>query len=455
MIGTIISLYLIIMLLLCFVKVRFGIAMYLLYQILVPFVSIKFGSLQFGQNLVNTVILVALFAAYFDKIKYFEYKSLMPFLFLFVSQFLLIPFHPERMPISEQLNNFRLDIMSSLLLPFAMINVMKFDRNAYKLFRNVLLIGILIAVLYGMFLTTIPGINPWLIVTLPLNNLEFNDTYALAESGGRLFGRISSVFSHPMTFGLFLCLAFVFTYSLIQPKSKTIIYFLLLALIIVAIIICGIRTPIGALFVVVGFYLLMLRKFKFLVYVAVSILIIYFIISQFPDLYAYISSIFDSESSAVSGSSSQMRIEQLNGSFDIIKNNKLTGLGYGWTGYYQSLHGDHPVMLAFESLLYVVICDNGYVGIIIWIVMFFLYYRYVSNHFDKNRRYILFSLMIAYFIYSLITGEYGYLKYFLIFYVLILGGQNKEKAILGRKEYLRKRVYVENNNSSKRKYKIR
>lgn len=432
MIGIIISLYLLIMLVLCFIKIRVGIAMYLLYQILVPFVSIKFGSLQFGQNLVNTVILIALFVTYFNKIKYFEYKSLMPFLFLFVSQFLLIPFHMESMPVNEQLNNFRLDIMGSLLLPFAMINVMKFDRNAYKLFRNVLLIGILIAVLYGIFLTTIPGINPWLIVTLPLNNLEFNDAYALAENGGRLFGRISSVFSHPMTFGLFLCLAFVFTYSLIQPKSKSIIYFLLLALIIVAIVICGIRTPIGALVVVVGFYLLMLRKFKYLFYFAISCLVFYAIIKQFPDLYIYVSSIFDSKSNVVSGSSSQMRLEQLNGSLDVIKNNQLTGLGYGWTGYYRAIQGDHPVLLAFESLLYVVICNNGYIGIGIWIVMLFLYYQYLYKHYTKSSRYILFSLMVAYISYSLITGEYGYMKYFLIFYVMILVNQkvNKKKRII-------------------------
>lgn len=435
------------MLVLCYIKIRVGIAMYLLYQILVPFVSIKFGSLQYGQNLVNTVILIALFVTYFNKIKYFEYKSLMPFLFLFVSQFLLIPFHMESMPVNEQLNNFRLDIMGSLLLPFAMINVMKFDRNAYKLFRNVLLIGILIAVLYGIFLTTIPGINPWLIVTLPLNNLEFNDAYALAENGGRLFGRISSVFSHPMTFGLFLCLAFVFTYSLIQPKSKSIIYFLILALIIVAIVICGIRTPIGALVVVVSFYLLMLRKFKYLFYFAISCLVFYAIIKQFPDLYIYVSSIFDSKSNVVSGSSSQMRLEQLNGSLDVIKNNQLTGLGYGWTGYYKVLHGDHPILLAFESLLYVIICNNGYIGIGIWIVMLLLYYQYLYKHYTKSSRYILFSLMVAYISYSLITGEYGYMKYFLIFYVMILVNQKPRKLI---KNYLLEKKQL--NKSKSRKY---
>lgn len=426
MVGIIISLYLIIMLVFCFIKVRIGIAMYLLYQILVPFVSIKLGDLQFGQNLVNTVILVALFVTYSNKIKYFEYKSLIPFLFLFVSQFLLIPFHVDSMPISEQLNNFRLDIMSSLLLPFAMINVMKFDKEAYKLFRNVLLVGILIAVIYGIFLTTIPGINPWLMITLPLNDTKFNDSYALAEGGGRLFGRISSVFSHPMTFGIFLCLSFIFVYSLIKPKGKNIYYFLLLALIIISILSCGIRTPIGVLLVVIGFYILMLRKFKYFFYVAISGLIIYLIIRQFPDLFAYISSMFDSNSEAVSGSSKEMRLEQLKGSLHVIKNNELTGLGYGWTGYYHALHGDHPIMLAFESLLYVIICNSGYIGIAIWIIMLFLYYRYISNNFIKNSRYILFSLMVSYITFSLITGEYGYMKYFLIFYVMIFVNQRPQ-----------------------------
>jgi len=134
MIGIIISLYLLIMLVFCFIKIRVGIAMYLLYQILVPFVSIKFGPLQFGQNLVNTVILVALFVTYSNKLKYFEYKSLIPFLFLFVSQFLLIPFHLDSMPIGDQLNRFRYDIMSTLLLPFAMINVMKFEKMLINCF---------------------------------------------------------------------------------------------------------------------------------------------------------------------------------------------------------------------------------------------------------------------------------------------------------------------------------
>ena len=423
------------MLFLCFIRLRFGIAMYLLYQILVPFVNINIGSVHFGQNLVNVIVFVSLLWSYNDKLNQLEYKSLLPFIFLFVAQLLLIPLH-TKMPVEEQFNFFRLDIMGSLMLPFAMINVMKFDKEAYILFRNAMLIGVVIAVLYGIFLTLIPGVNPWLIAVMPLNDMKFNDSYALAENGGRLFGRISSVFSHPMTFGLFLCLSFVFTYSLIKPKGRNITYFLLLALLVIAIIVCGVRTPIGSLIVVIAFYLAMTRKYSLIIYVAISSIIIYFIIQQFPELFAYISSMFDDKSEAVSGSSNSMRLEQLKGCINTIKNNEFFGLGYGWTGYYQSLHGDHPVMLAFESLVYVVLCNSGYMGIAIWIIVIFLYYRYIVLRFRRNSRIILLSLMVTYLTYSLITGEYGYMKYFLIFYVIILSNY-KQKRIFKKRYKIR------------------
>jgi len=39
-----------------------------------------------------------------------------------------------------------------------------------------------------------------------------------------------------------------------------------------------------------------------------------------------------------------MRLKQLMGSLDAIKGRELIGLGYGWTGYYQAMYGDHPTI---------------------------------------------------------------------------------------------------------------
>lgn len=436
MIGLIISIYLIIMLAFCFIKLRVGIAMFLLYQILVPFVNIRIGSLYFGANLVNFTVLIGLLFTYRDRIKSFDYKSLIPFFFLYIAQFTLIPFQ-TRTPIEIQLNNFRIDVMGTLLLPFAMINVMKFDKYAYKLFRNILIIGITIAAIYGLVLTLIPGINPWLMLVMPLNEMEFNEGYAATQDQGRLFGRISSVFSHPMTFGLFLCLSFVYIYSLIKPKVSNIQHFLMLGLILSAILMCGIRTPIGTLMVTIMFYLLITRKIKLSVYIIIASIVVYIIVIQIPVMADFISSIFDSSSENVAGSSLDMRIKQLDGCLKEISGHELTGLGYKWTSHYISTYTIHPVILAFESLLYMVLCNSGYIGILIWITMIILYYRYVSKNFIKTNAYILFTLLLTYLTYSLITGEYGYMRYFLIFYVLILSGFTKKRNLL-RSELLKR-----------------
>lgn len=41
-------------------------------------------------------------------------------------------------------------------------------------------------------------------------------------------------------------------------------------------------------------------------------------------------------------------MEQLYGCFEEIDNSLLFGKGFGWTGYYTTLHGDHPIILSFE-----------------------------------------------------------------------------------------------------------
>ena len=313
------------------------------------------------------------------------------------------------------------------MLPFAMINLMKFDDKAYKLFKNVLTICIFIAVVYGIFLTSMPGVNPWLIILLPLNGDQFNNSYALAESGGRVFGRISSVYSDTQAFGLVLTLAFVYVYALINPKSKNNLYFILLGLIVIAVFVCGIRTPIVAVMFSVIYFLLLERKTKLFVYTLIAFGLIYFVIINSPQLDVYFKSIYDKSSSSVGGSTTDLRLEQLNGCFNIIKGNELTGQGYGWTANYLMTKGGHPVVLAFESLLYVVLCNSGFIGIIIWIITIIMYYSYTTTYFNKSSQNLIKTLIFAYLCFTLLTGDYGYMKNFLIFYVLIIEGQKKVK----------------------------
>ena len=127
-------------------------------------------------------------------------------------------------------------------------------------------------------------------------------------------------------------------------------------------------------------------------------------------------------------------MSQMEGCLIEIKNNPLFGKGYGWTGYYEKNFGDHPIMLAFESLAYVVLCNSGFVGVIIWIVFIAMYLK-KAKLFLKNKDLCnsAITLMVYYVAYSMITGEYGYMKFLVLFYTFILlEGKQGRKEILSK-----------------------
>lgn len=130
-------------------------------------------------------------------------------------------------------------------------------------------------------------------------------------------------------------------------------------------------------------------------------------------------------------SSIDMRMEQLNGCFREIQDCLIFGKGYEWCGYYMSIHDLHPVLLAFESLIFVVLCNSGIVGLCVWVITFVWLFRGVYRM-NKNVNVTLFVITLAvyYIAYSAITGEYGYMKYFIIFYTLLL---MESKIFIGRK----------------------
>lgn len=414
MLSTIFSLYLAITIAMCFLRIRVGVAMFLVYSILVPFLQF----FSFGQNLFYFLILISLLLKYSYRVLVF--KPLKPFLFLFLAQLIIIPFH-NSVPYFYQLNLFRSNFMGAMLLPFVMINVMNNDAKAVNLFIKALIFSVTIASIYSIYLTSIPGINPYLIVVLPLSGAEFDSFYALALDGGRIFGRISGVFSHPMTNGLFLSLSLIFILSRLNVNYafESVSSIVLLLVVLVAIFVIGIRTPIVATAMGVLLYLILERRIKLAIIGAIIGGIFFLIVASVPELGEFIGSIADKDSSNVSGSSHEMRLDQLNGALDEIRGNYLFGLGYGWTDYYYQLYGGHPVMLVFESLILSVLCNNGFMGVIFWIVAMLMYYFGVRQNFSYSYANILLVLFAVYFVYSLVTGEYSYIRYFLIFYSIM------------------------------------
>lgn len=429
MIQLILSLWLILALLYSFRNIKIGVAIYLAYVMLVPFVQVKIGPFHFGENLFNILFL----AAYFFSVRKSSIKTdltpFLPFIIYFVSSFVIL-FFQEFVPLNIMINSWRVDIMQCLILPAVMWNVMRIDQSAIVWFRNTLLVTIFVSVAYGMFLTTTGGFNPYIMYMVDMDSLGHDmEKYYEASNEGRLFGRISSVFIHPMSFALFLGLSFIYTYYIRNDIKKNVFYILLCSVGIMAIF-CGVRSVLGGLIVAVAYYFLYSKNYRMMISIIFIGIIGTIVIEQIPALSAYLGSITDihGNSSAVSGSSVEMRMAQLEGAIAEGSKSPLTGLGYGWVGYYKSMHGDHPVCLAFESLIYVIICNQGLIGFLLWGIIIFKYFTY-SKKSVAFESVTINCLLIFYLSYACITGEYGYMKTFLIFYALMLGSdlirQNK------------------------------
>lgn len=424
MILSIAGIVLTVILFLCFWKIKWGAALFLSYSILVPISDITLGPLHLGDNAVKSALILALL--YNFKIKHhykLSWKLLVPFIFYYVVELLIIPFQNDT-PISWMYNSWRISIMRTLLGAFFIYNVLAKYPESQNIIRRALLLSIFFAGVYGLFLTTLDGLNPYIqaIMALKVDSEEVDSLldYFAAEGQGRMFGRISSVFLHPMSFGLFIGLAFIYVFAVRKVINKY-VFIVLLAILSLNALFCGVRSCIGALVVTVAFYLLLTKNLKIAFTTLILGLVAYNLILRMPEISDYVSSIADihNENGNVRGSSIEMRWEQLNGCLSEIRNCIILGKGFSWHDWYKDSFGDHPVILAFESLIFVILCDNGLLGFLIWGAFVFLIVRN-NIRFRLSDTEIVNSLLIYYLSYSCITGEYWYMQYFLLFYVCLV-----------------------------------
>lgn len=428
MIITIAGVLLLLIVVISFSNIKLGAALYLAYSLLVPIADITIGSFYLGDNFVKTLILLSLI---FDfKIRHhftFGWRLILPFILYYVIELLIIPFQGGA-SVESMFNSWRVSIMSTLFGAFVIYNVLEKYPSSLKLFRNTLLATIFIAGAYGLFLTTMPGLNPYINLIMlykgSADDIAYLTDYFSTDS--RLFGRISSVFRHPMNFGLFIGLSFIYIFS-IRNKLKWLITVPLLIILTFDALYCGVRSCIGGLVVAIAFYLIFSRNVRIGIAALVIGIVSYNLILQMPEISDYLGSIVDiSDQNQVEGSSIDMRIDQFKGCLREIQSNPIVGKGYGWHSMYISKYGGHPEILYFESLIYIVLCDNGVLGIVIWGLLIISVLR--NNHkIGMSEPIIADTLLVFYIAFACITGEYGYMQYFLLFYICLVAENRQVK----------------------------
>lgn len=392
--------------------VKLGVALYLFYSIVVPYCKLSIGSFSLQQNFIN---IIALFVILY-KVPQIDVK---PFyaLFTFYTLFLLVMPLCSGVGFSYQLEKWRSGLMIALCIPIAIWNMHSLGKDPYYFCRNLVIAAIIISCVYGVILTQSHGINPYIMFFNDLRGGNYSVDWFAAES--RLFGRISSVFDHPMRFGMFLGCSLIYLYS-IRDKINTVLLYVLLLLVTVNVVTCGIRSVLAASLMTIAYFLLISRKFKFFIVSAIITVIIFAIINSVPAIEQYFTNVMDvSEKSDIGGSSLEMRLDQLQGCFHEIRDCQFFGKGYMWHENILEVKGAHPVIKGFESLVFIILCDHGYFGFFVYALMtcmlLLMQKKYIKN---SDNRIVLTCFIIFYYSYTFITGDYQYFKILLIFYFL-------------------------------------
>lgn len=407
------ALWIALIVLFLFYKFPIGVYLYLVYIFLVPFMQISVG-VTLSWNLVNMVLALATYVFYRKEHLHIDWSIMTPFFLLYIVQLLVMPLQDET-PVEYMLHAFRADIMTTLIVPTALMILCQSQKISYKVLKCILLVCIGVACIYGLVLTMTPGINPYIMIISELNEVDYLETYYLAEDGGRLFGRISSVYDDPMRFALFLGLSFIYVFSQKENINKW-IFASLMMLIVVNCVTCGVRSVLGGLAITAVYYFYKQRNLKTAALFGFVGLIGYLVVINIPELNAYLGSISQDNSDNVNGSSLEMRLDQLGGALTEFANNPILGKGFHWHLFYMSEHGAHPVLLYFESLVYVILCNSGIIGVLLWLYVSLKYFKINSKILKDSS--LLNSFWVFYLAYASITGDYAYMQLFLLFYVI-------------------------------------
>ena len=73
------------------------------------------------------------------------------------------------------------------------------------------------------------------------------------------------------------------------------------------------------------------------------------------------------------------------------------------------------------DLIYVILCNSGFIGILVWGIFLVKLFKNTAK-ISNNKEIVIFAITLTtyYLAYSVITGEYGYMKYLILFYTFIL-----------------------------------
>lgn len=410
------------------VHIQYAIGIIIILISLIP--PLKIMNVGVNLNIFNISVLI--FCLFFI-VKYFIYKpvSLVKkqtntfFMYVFyVIIFTLIP-SLEIIGFADYIRTILLFLLEYLVVAIC-LNYIRFNNNDLNVLNYILVVVAFIVIVYGIlnYFTTINLYIAYLSNIVDDVNLDMSNQFQMEERGF-IQGRISSTFNHPLKLGQWAYLIFAYLYYALRGNINKVVYYVVLIGLILMIILCGSRSaifPLCCFFIIDSYYSKTSMLLKRGIVVLVILGICYCSLSEKNRITVKaLVCVWDEtlqKKAGISGSSVSGRSEQTAEAFNIIKDNFWCGKGEG----YVKLYGrNHPKMLGYESIAYKYLIDNGVIGLILFVVFYYLAgKRFLWVCKRKQEKKMLWSLIIPFFISAILTGiTYGFFTLYLILCFLV------------------------------------
>jgi len=398
---------------------RKGITILLLYILLVPYSSFKLFGLNIEFNYITGAILFIFTLKHLIIEKKIMFNNFEKLLFLFSLSIISISLLSSSLPLLLSLNYIKIFLLSNLAIPI-ILNRSCENYEDLKYILKALIFSYIIMLIYS-FACFIIQDNPYINFMSEVFDVSNANLIFLKHSRFELKGKLQSTLSHPMTWsilnGLLLILS-ITTRKLISRYT----YYIIILLSLINTIIINVRSGIYAILIALSYLLIMhsnkARLIKYIYVYALSFITLFFV----PAIYKYINIAINliniNNFNQEGGSTLSMRYVQISEAIRIaFKTNAACGLGFGWCVNYRFKHGDHPLLLSFESAIIQILIDSGITGLILWLFLFLglINIGFRRKCYIKNE---IIALFILYISYILFTGIFS-LNFFLIVFILL------------------------------------
>lgn len=232
--------------------------------------------------------------------------------------------------------------------------------------------------------------------------------------------RINSFVDHPIYYGYLLGIIFLLSFHAIfhQKKKPTFLYLLSIVITFLNLLLTNSRTPLISFILGIACFILVGFPLKLRIQIALLAIIFSCGIYTVPSAKDKINNtidIFQKGGSQISGSSLRMREMQLQASFSLFEKKPISGNGLYYIeenlGYSsnedKSMSSDD--LQGFESYLYIIIIEEGIIGIILNIIffgalfLFFLKRKVISLEYSG----LGLAITIMFLTFSIGTGTLG------------------------------------------------